>query len=136
LVQAGNEAVGSHDQRTASTYIFGAICPYYGICAGLIPPLCNTEAMDLHLQEIAKVVASVKHAVLLLDPAGWQMSNKLTVPASITLIPLPPECPELTPTENVWQFMRDNWLSNRIFKSYDDIVDPCCYAWNKLIDQP
>jgi hypothetical protein len=29
-----------------------------------------------------------------------------------------------------------NWLSNRIFKSFDDIVDHCCYAWNRLIDQP
>jgi ABC-type Fe2+-enterobactin transport system substrate-binding protein len=32
-------------------------------------------------------------------------------------------------------FMRDNWLSNRIFKSFDDIVDHCCDTWNKLIDQ-
>ena len=32
--------------------------------------------------------------------------------------------------------LRDNWLSNRVFKSYRDIVDHCCYAWNKLIDQP
>ncbi len=31
---------------------------------------------------------------------------------------------------------RANWLSNRVFKSYDDIVDHCCYAWNTLIDQP
>jgi hypothetical protein len=23
-----------------------------------------------------------------------------------------------------------------IFKSFDDIVDHCCYAWNTLIDQP
>ena len=23
--------------------------------------------------------------------------------------------------ENIWQFMRDNWLSNRVFKSYDDM---------------
>jgi len=38
--------------------------------------------------------------------------------------------------ENIWQFMRQNWLSNRIFKSFDDIVDHCCYAWNTLIDQP
>ncbi|MCE2891772.1 MAG: IS630 family transposase, partial [Hyphomonadaceae bacterium] len=35
-----------------------------------------------------------------------------------------------------WQFMRDNWLSNRVFTSYDNIVDHCCEAWNKLIDQP
>ena len=44
--------------------------------------------------------------------------------------------PELNPVENVWQFMRDNWLSNRVFASYDDIVDHCCDAWNKLVDQP
>src|SRR5262249_51260340 len=36
----------------------------------------------------------------------------------------------------IWQFMRQNWLSSRIFKSFDDIVDHCCYAWNTLIDQP
>jgi hypothetical protein len=35
----------------------------------------------------------------------------------ITIIALPPKCPELNPVENVWQFMRDNWLSNRVFKS-------------------
>jgi hypothetical protein len=38
--------------------------------------------------------------------------------------------------ENIWQFMRDNWLSNRIFQSYDDIVGHCCDAWNKLVEQP
>ena len=32
--------------------------------------------------------------------------------------------------------MRDNWLSNRVFESYDEIVDQCCDAWNKLVDQP
>ena len=50
--------------------------------------------------------------------------------------PLPPRAPELNPVENIWQFMRDNWLSNRIFKSYDEIVAICCQAWNKLINQP
>jgi hypothetical protein len=103
----GTRPAAPHDQRTASTYIFGAICPYDGKGAGLVLPLCNTEAMDLHLQEIGKAVAQGKHAVLLLDQAGWHMSNKLTVPANVTLVPLPPKCPELNPTENVWQFMRD-----------------------------
>jgi hypothetical protein len=51
-------------------------------------------------------------------------------------LPLPPRAPELNRQENIWQFMRQNWLSNRVFKSFDDIVDHCCYAWNTLIDQP
>src|SRR5208282_5676216 len=86
--------------------------------------------------EIATQIAPGAHAALLVDQAGWHLSSRLTVPPNITLIPLPAKCPELNPQENVWQFMRDNWLSNRIFKSYDQIVDQCCDAWNKLIDQP
>ena len=60
----------------------------------------------------------------------------LVVPPNITIMALPPKCPELNPVENVWQFLRDNWLSNRVFKSYDDLVDHCCVAWNKLVNQP
>ena len=124
------------DQRTASAYIFGAICPKDGKGAGLVLPRCNTEAMSLHLAEIATQVAPGAHAVLLLDQAGWHLSGRLVVPENITLVPLPPKCPELNPVENIWEFMRGNWLSNRIFKSYEDILDHCCYAWNRLTDQP
>jgi transposase len=92
--------------------------------------------MNLHLAEIAKIVAPGAHAVLLVDQAGWHMSMRLAVPHNITIIALPPKSPELNPVENVWQFMRDNWLSNRVFTSYDDLVDHCCDAWNKLTDQP
>jgi hypothetical protein len=72
--------------------------------------------MNLHLAEIAAAVEPAAHAVLLVDQAGWHMSTRLVVPANVTIITLPPKCPELNPVENVWQFMRDNWLSNRIFK--------------------
>lgn len=78
----------------------------------------------MHLAEISSQVAPGAHAVLLLDQAGWHLSGKLAVPANITLLPLPPKCPELNPVENIWQFMRDNWLSNRIFTSYDNVVEP------------
>jgi hypothetical protein len=58
------------------------------------------------------------------------------LPANISLLPLPPKSPEQNPTENVWQYLRDNWLSNRVFASGRNIIDHCCDAWNKLIDQP
>ncbi|ASV84216.1 hypothetical protein CES85_5008 [Ochrobactrum quorumnocens] len=32
--------------------------------------------------------------------------------------------------------LRDNWLSYRIFETYDDIIDHCCKAWCKLIADP
>jgi transposase len=57
--------------------------------------------MSMHLEEIAFHVAPGAHAVLLLDQAGWHGSAELVVPANITLMPLPPRCPELNPVENV-----------------------------------
>ena len=87
------------------------------------------QAIDPHLDPGC-------HAVLILDQARWHTPQKLVVPQNITLLPLPSKAPELNPVENLWQFMRENWLSNRIFKSYDDIVDLCCEAWNKVVDQP
>jgi hypothetical protein len=132
----GTRPAAPHDQRTRSAYIFGAICPALGTGAGLVLPRCNTAAMALHLAEISQTVTPGAHAVVLLDQAGWHLSAKLDIPANITLLPLPPKSPELNPVENIWQFIRDNWISNRIFRSYDDILDHCCYAWNKLVDQP
>ena len=102
LSQRGTSA--PRDQRTASTYIFGAVCPKDGKGAALILPACNSEAMNLHLAEIAEIVASGAHAVLLVDQAGWHLSTRLIVSPNITIIALPPKCPELNPVENVWQY--------------------------------
>jgi DDE superfamily endonuclease len=99
-------------------------------------PQANTEAMQAHLAEISAVVDPGAHAVLMLDQAGWRMSTQLVIPENITLLPLPPRSPELNPAENIWRRMRENWLSNRVFEDYDDILAHCCDAWNKLVAQP
>jgi hypothetical protein len=50
----GSRPRAAHDQRTQSTYLFGAVCPDG---AALVLPACNCEAMQLHLDEIATKVA-------------------------------------------------------------------------------
>ena len=76
-------------------------------------PWCDTDAMAAHLIEISAAVDPGAHAVLIVDQAGWHLTPKLAIPDNITVLALPPRSPELNPVENVWQFMRDNWLSNR-----------------------
>ena len=125
-----------HDQRTDYAYIFLAICPEKGNGAGLVLPRCKAQAMNEHLKEISLTVDPGAHAVLMLDGAGWHVARELVIPDNITLLPLPPRAPELNPVENVWQFLRDNRLGKRDLTSYDDILDHCCDAWNKLTDQP
>ena len=124
----GSRPRAIHDQRTQSTYLFGAVCPERGAGAALVLPACNTGAMQLHLDEIA-TESHPRRTRRSHSRSSW-MARRQRPQGS------PPREPELNPQENIWQFMRANWLSNRIFKSFDEIVDHCCYAWNTLIDQP
>jgi hypothetical protein len=43
-----------------------------------------------------------------------------------------PASPELNPTENIWQYLRQSYLLNRVFRDYDDVVEAPSSAWNKL----
>ena len=79
----GSRPRASHDQRTQSTYLFGAVCPQRGAGAALVLPACNTETMQLHLDGIDTKVTpgcwrSVSPALPRplgttdpLDQAGW-----------------------------------------------------------------
>lgn len=124
------------DQRYESAYLFGAICPARGVGAALALPFADTEAMQMHIDEIALHVAKGAHAVLLLDRAGWHTTGKLRWPKNVTPILLPSRSPELNPVEQVWQFLRANFLSNRVFETYHDIIDAACDAWRSLIALP
>ena len=121
------------DQRYENAYLFGAICPARDIGVGLVMPYADTFAKQTHLDEISLYVTDGSVAALLLDQAGWHTTGKLVVPCNIVLVPLPPKSPELNPVENIWQYLRQTWLSNRVFAGYEDICNACCDAWNNLI---
>lgn len=89
------------------------------------------------------------------DPLGWRMdvgwregyaaeigdtrlrtTARLDVPKNITPIFLPSGAPELNPVENIWQYLRANWLSNRVFDTTMPSSTPHAEAWRKLLAQP
>src|SRR5690242_10812223 len=104
--------------------------------AAIIMPEVNIEATDEHLAEISRHVSVGAIALLVLDGAGWHSSPQLKVPDNIVLLPLPPYAPELNPVENVWEFLRANFLSHRVWDTYEAILDACQNAWNKLMEMP
>ena len=88
-------------------------------------------------EKLIKIGAKiVRHARYVTFQMASGITDKLAVAGNISIMMLPPRSPELNPVENVWQFLRENWLSNRVFKSYEDIVAHSCHAWNNLTDQP
>ena len=129
----GSRPVAIQDLRTASAYLFGAICPQRGTGAAVVMPHANTEAMQVHLDEIAAAVSPGAQGVVLLDQAGWHTTPKLRIPANGSLLPLPPRSPELNPVENLWQFLRQTFLSNRVFETYNAILNAACHADRDLV---
>ena len=74
--------------------------------------------------------------MVVLDKASWHAAGNLAIPGNLTLLPLPSYSPELNPVENVWQYLRQNQLSLRVWPDYDAIVATCCEAWNTIMAMP
>jgi len=113
-------------------YLFAAVNPLTGASSALIAPTVNTHYMNKHLQFISREAGTEAHVVLVLDRAGWHVAKALKVPENITLLYLPPYSPELNGAERIWFFMRSHYLSNRVFKDYDELFESLTKAWNLL----
>ena len=84
--QKGVRPRGVRQQGFACAYLFGAVCPERGEGVALVLPEVSTAAMDVFLAELARAVPAGTHAALVLDGAGWHVSEDLTVPPNLTLV--------------------------------------------------
>ena len=114
--------------------MFGAVCPSSGKTEALISPVVNKAVMEQHLQLISEATEPGRHAVVVVDGAGWHTPDTASLFPNISLIKLPPYSPELNSMEQVWQWLRQHCLSNRVFNNYEDIVEQVSLAWNRFIN--
>jgi hypothetical protein len=128
----GQRPPGIADKRFASAYIFAAVRPATGEDFALVLPWVSSAAMSRFLADFAQTLPEDTHAVMVLDQAGWHGAKDLVVPDCLTLVPLPSYSPDLNPVERVWLYLRERFLSHRLFEDYHAIVSACCAAWNAL----
>jgi transposase len=113
-------------------YLYAAVNPRTGSSSALIAPTVNTAYMNAHLRFIGEEAGPDVHVVLVLDQAGWHVAKGLKVPANVTLLHLPPYSPELNGAERIWAYLRSHYLSNRVYKDYDELFEAIKAAWNRL----
>ena len=132
--EIGSRPPAVRDDRHDSAWLFGAVCPQRGVGAALVMPGVSREAMTLHLDAIGGAVIPGAHAVRVCDGAGWHRTGgRLVVPDNISLMPLPGYSPQLNPIENVWAYLRGNYLNITVWDRYEDVVNACCPAWNAFV---
>jgi transposase len=131
--QKGQRPTAPTDKRFKSVYIYGAVRPGADDAFGLILPHADTAMMSLFLNAFSASLAPNVHAILVMDKAGWHVTGRLNVPANISLVHLPPYSPELNPVERGWLYLKDRYLSHRVFPDATAIMDACANAWNDLV---
>jgi transposase len=107
------------------TYAYTALCPQNGDTVSLLLPAVNTDMMNLFLRELSAQLHQYR-VILLLDQAGWHLSEKLETFDNIRILPFPAYSPELNPVENFWKYVRD-LLGNGFWESMDALE-------NRLVD--
>lgn len=106
-------------------YAYGAVEPQTGDSFFLVMPYCNTDCMNLFLQELSKKFAG-DYIVLVCDGARWHKSNTLKIPKNIKLVFIPPYTPEMNPIEQIWEELREKGFKNEVFQTLDKVVDRLC----------
>ena len=134
--QTGTRPRAVKQQQFEYAYLFGAVCPATGETEALITPMMNKDIMKQHLVLISKRTQAERHAVVIMDGAGWHTDYIAADIDNLSIIKLPPYSPELNPVEQVWSWLRQHCLANRCFKDYEDIVMACSKAWCHFIEEP
>jgi transposase len=101
---------------------------------------CSTVDTALFSAVLARFAAAVgagprKRILLVLDGAGWHVSDDLVVPAGVRLIFLPPYSPELQPAERLWPLTNEA-IANRHFTSLDELDTALTERCRALANQP
>lgn len=112
-------------------YLYSSIDVKDGSDFSLIMPSVNTEGMNVFLAKLSQEYPSEKIA-LIMDGASWHKSTDLEVPGNIKIFFLPPYSPELNPVERLWLYIKKNILSNKIYKTIDDLESALCEFINRL----
>ncbi len=134
--ERGLRPTGSIDHRYASAWLYAAVRPGTDETFALVMTEVGAAAMQAFLDRFAATLPERVHAALLLDGAGWHTAGDIAVPANVSLIFLPPYSPSLNPVERIWLYLRERFLSLRLFADLDAILDGCCDAWNRLTGEP
>ena len=115
------------------TYAYGAISPLDGAIVSLILPKCNTQCMNIFLEEVSNQYPN-DYILMVADNAAWHKSKDLIVPENIEIFPLLPYTPELNPIEMIWEEIREKFFRNKLFKTLSSVSDKLCEAIIHLIN--
>lgn len=103
-------------------YIYGAFNPVTGDCDMIILPSMSAEAMNCFLEILSKRHPD-KLILLICDGASNHKESAITIPDNILVERIPPRSPQLNPSENMWEEIKEKFFYNEVFRSMEALID-------------
>jgi transposase len=106
LTARGVQPVGPLPHVFAWFYVYGAVEPTTGERCFLELPYLNADLFQRFVEAFAHACPHSLN-ILLRDTSGAHTASRLTLPAKVRRLFLPPYGPELSPIERVWRDVKD-----------------------------
>jgi hypothetical protein len=118
-------------------YVYTYACPLSGETSWLLLPTVNIDLFSISLAAFKKEVDpdNKKIIILLLDQAGFHISQKVTIPEGVIFLPLPAHTPELQPVENIWPYLKES-VADESFPNLDALEERLVQRAKYIIDHP
>jgi transposase len=115
--------------------VIGAVEPATGRFVSLLVGRLNSAWFSLFLAHLAAHYPG-ERLVVVLDNAGWHVSQRVVVPETITLWFQPPHSPEVNVMEQVWQWIRGQHTRGTLFTMDEQLDEVLCDALDGLGNDP
>lgn len=145
----GKRVVKPFQQRFDWEYLYGAVDILSGEPVFCHMPTVGCEAVWTFLEEVVRTSPGAHH-VILWDGAGFHQPPPMPSAhqngngngngawsslAKVHVLKLPPYCPELNPTEKIWDLVKDT-LCNRVFAGIEQLREAMLPRLQEFWQQP
>ncbi len=89
--------------------------------------------LSRRLLDFSAAGAAGNYGAAILGGAGWHGSKALDARENSALVRLPLYSPELNPVGQVFNFIKPNYLSNRMFETVEDVWSGIAGGWEKFM---
>jgi len=119
LTLSGVKPVGEHQWKFECFWLYGAVSPSTGRSFFWEFSHLDKVCFQAYLQQLSLEYPDELH-IIQVDNAPAHLLSKSELPDNIILLFQPPHCPEVNPTERVWEYLKD-FLAWSVFRNLDEL---------------
>lgn len=119
LTARGVKPIVNYQHAFKNTYLYGSFSPINGDSFVYEIEGTTSAIFYQYLKEFSSYKPS-EIKIIIIDNAGFHSMKNYELPKNIKLLRIPPYCPELNPSERIWQYIKQ-YYKNNVFENLENV---------------